>query len=90
MSVGGGSTDSHEIPNLSATVTYRVSIVSVNGVTRSSTTGPVLAARGELCWSSQTQHDRICKLYISSAIPVLLNYNQTPSPLICQVLVHGV
>ena len=44
--VGGGSTD-NEILLLSATVTYRVSIVSVNGATRSATTGPVLAARRE-------------------------------------------
>ena len=47
VSVGGGSTSSHEITGLSATVTYRVSIVSVNGATRSDTTGPVLAARGK-------------------------------------------
>ena len=52
MPVGGGSTDSGEIPNLSATVTYRVSIVSVNGATRSNTTGPVLAARGKYTNSS--------------------------------------
>ena len=52
MSVGGGSTDNGEIPGLSATVTYRVSIVSVNGATRSDPpTGPALAARGEQCWS---------------------------------------
>ena len=54
VSVSGGNTSSHEISNLSATVTYRVSIVSVNGTTRSDSTGPVLAARSELCWSSQT------------------------------------
>ena len=46
VSVSGGNTSSHEIPNLSAIVTYRVSIVSVTGVTHSDTTGPVLAARG--------------------------------------------
>ena len=46
VSVGGGSTGSHEIPNLSATVTYRVSIVSVSGANPSDATGPVLAARG--------------------------------------------
>ena len=46
VSVSGGSTNSHEIPNLNDAVTYRVSIVSVNGTTRSDTTGPVLAARG--------------------------------------------
>ena len=45
--IGGGSTISAEILLLSATVTYRVSIVSVNGTTRSATTGPVLAARGK-------------------------------------------
>ena len=50
VSVSGGSTSSHEIPNLTATVTYRVSIESVNGATRSDSTGPVLAARGGLCW----------------------------------------
>ena len=45
--VGGGSTSSTEIPNLSATVIYRVSIASVNGDTHSDPpTGPVLAARG--------------------------------------------
>ena len=48
VSVSGGSTSSHEISNLSPTVTYRVSIVSVSGTTRSNTTGPVLAARGEV------------------------------------------
>ena len=47
VSVSGGSTNSHEIPNLNDAVTYRVSIVSVNGTTRSATTGPVLAARGK-------------------------------------------
>ena len=47
VSVSGGSTNSHEIPNLNDAVTYRVSIVSVNGTTRSDTTGPVLAARGK-------------------------------------------
>ena len=48
VSVSGGSTENHEISNLNnSTITYRVSIVSVNGATRSSTTGPVLAARGE-------------------------------------------
>ena len=47
VSVGGGSTDNGEITSLSTTVTYRVSIVSVNGTTRSATTGPVLAARGK-------------------------------------------
>ena len=47
VSVSGGSTNSHEIPGLSDAVTYRVSIVSVNGATRSATTGPVLAARRE-------------------------------------------
>ena len=47
VSVSGGSTNSSEIPNLNSTVTYRVSIVSVNGTTRSATTGPVLAARRE-------------------------------------------
>ena len=47
VSVGGGSTDNGKILLLSATVTYRVSIVSVNGATRSATTGPVLAARGK-------------------------------------------
>ena len=46
VSVGGGSTDNAEIPNLNDAVTYRVSIVSVNGATRSDTTEPVLAARG--------------------------------------------
>ena len=47
VAVGGGSTNSHVIPNLNATVTYRVSIVSVNGATRSDPpTGPALAARG--------------------------------------------
>ena len=46
VSVSNGSTNSHEISNLNDTVTYRVSIVSVNGTTRSDTTGPVLAARG--------------------------------------------
>ena len=52
VSVGGGSTDNGEIPGLSATVTYRVSIVSVSGTTRSDPpVGPVLAARGEQCWS---------------------------------------
>ena len=44
--VSGGSTNSREIYNLSATITYRVSIVSLNGTTRSNTTGPVMAARG--------------------------------------------
>ena len=52
VSVGGGSTDNAEIPNLNATVTYRASIVSVNGATRSDTTGPVLAARGEYTFIS--------------------------------------
>ena len=52
VSVGGGSTDSGEITGLSATVTYRVSIVSVNGATRSDTTGPVLAARREYTFIS--------------------------------------
>ena len=52
VSVGGGSTDNGEIPGLSATVTYRVSIVSVNGATRSATTGPVLAARREYTFIS--------------------------------------
>ena len=47
VSVSGGSTDNSEITDLSATVTYRVSIESVDGATRSITTGPVLAARGE-------------------------------------------
>ena len=46
VSVSGGSTNSHEIPNLNDAVIYRVSIVSVNGATRGDTTGPVLAARG--------------------------------------------
>ena len=52
VSVGGGSTSSHDITGLSATVTYRVSIVSVNGATRSATTGPVLAARREYTFIS--------------------------------------
>ena len=47
--VGGGSTSSHDIPDLSATITYHISIVSVNGAICSDTTGPVLAARGGLC-----------------------------------------
>ena len=52
VSVSGGSTSSAEILLLSATVTYRVSIVSVNGTTRSGPpVRPVLAARGEQCWS---------------------------------------
>ena len=42
-----GSTSSREITGLSSTVTYTVSIVSVAGTSRSDTTGPVLAARGE-------------------------------------------
>ena len=50
VSVSGGSTDN--IPDLSPTVTYRVSIVSVNGATRSDTTGPVLAARREYTFIS--------------------------------------
>ena len=50
--VGGDSTDSSEITGLSATVTYRVSIVSVNGATRSATTGPVLAVRGKYTFIS--------------------------------------
>ena len=50
--VGGGSTDNAEITGLSATVTYRVSIVSVSGTTRSATTGPVLAARREYTFIS--------------------------------------
>ena len=50
--VSGGSTKSHVIPNLNATVTYCVSIVSVSGTNRSGPpVGPVLAARGEQCWS---------------------------------------
>ena len=49
VSVSNGSTNSHEISNLNDTVTYHVSIVSVNGAISSNTTGPVLAARGELC-----------------------------------------
>ena len=60
MSVSGGSTNSHEIPNLSTTVTYRVSIVSVNGATHSDTTGPVLAARGELRY---TRHNHVLASY---------------------------
>ena len=44
--VSGGSTNNREIYSLSATITYRVSIVSLNGITRSVTTGPVMAARG--------------------------------------------
>ena len=47
VSISTSSTNSHEIPGLSATVTYHVSIVSVNGTNHSVTTGPVLAARGE-------------------------------------------
>ena len=47
VSVRSGSTDNGKILLLSATVTYRVSIVSVNGATHSATTGPVLAARGK-------------------------------------------
>ena len=54
VSVSGGSTNSHEIPNLSATVTYRVSIVSVNGAIRSGITGQVSAARGELLFIPAT------------------------------------
>ena len=51
-SVGGGSTSSAEILGLNATVTYRVSIVSVSGTNCSGPpVGPVLAARGEQCWS---------------------------------------
>ena len=48
VSVSSGSANSIEIPNLSTTVTYHVSIVSVNGAIHSTsdTTGPVLAARG--------------------------------------------
>ena len=45
--VSGGSTSSHEITDLSSTVAYHVSIVSVSGGSRSDATGPVLAARGE-------------------------------------------
>ena len=46
-SVSGGSTSIAEIPDLDATATYRISIVSVNGATCSDLpTGPVLAARG--------------------------------------------
>ena len=41
------STESHERLGLDSTVTYHISIASVNGTTRSDTTGPVLAARGE-------------------------------------------
>ena len=47
VTVSGGSTSSHVIPDLSSTVTYRVNIVSVSGTRRSDTIGPVLAARGE-------------------------------------------
>ena len=42
-----GSVNSHEITGLNSIVTYRVSIVSVTGTSRSDTAGPVLAARGE-------------------------------------------
>ena len=54
VSVSDGNTSSHEISNLSSTVTYRVSIVSLSiasfdVIIISGTTGPVLAARGELC-----------------------------------------
>ena len=46
VTVSDGSNSSIEILNLNAMTTYRVSIVSVSGTTRSDTTGPVLAARG--------------------------------------------
>ena len=49
VSVSNGSTNSHEIFNLNDTVTYHISIVSVKSAISSNTTGPVLAARGELC-----------------------------------------
>ena len=57
MSVSGGITNSADIPGLNATVTYHVSIVSVNGAIRSDPpTGPALAARGT---STCTVHARV-------------------------------
>ena len=52
VSVGGGNNDNGKILLLSATVTYRVSIMSVNGATRSATTEQVLAARREYTFIS--------------------------------------
>ena len=43
----GSVLNEHEISDLNSTITYRVSIVSVNDTARSNSTGPVLAARGE-------------------------------------------
>ena len=47
VAVSDGSASSHEITSLSSTVTYHVSIVSVDGTSQSNSTGPVLAATGE-------------------------------------------
>ena len=47
MVVTDGGANNTEIIGLMSEVSYTVSIVSVAGTSRSGTTGPVLAARGE-------------------------------------------
>ena len=66
--IGKTVSDSHEILSFNSSVTYRVSIVSVNGTTHSDPpTGPVLAARRELCWSAPYSYIAIL-MYCSKAI----------------------
>ena len=57
--VSNSSTKSHNITGLNSTVTYHVNVMSVNGAISSDTTGPVLAARGELCGLSHMQQNYI-------------------------------
>ena len=64
VTVGGGNTSSHEINSLNSTVTYHVSIVSVNGTSRSDPKGPVLAARGEYIHSLHNCHVCVNILYM--------------------------
>ena len=65
------STDSHKIPDLSPTVVYRISIVSVNGTTHSDATGPVLAAKG--CAGLPHTHIQQCPAWRSLLSVLLLS-----------------
>ena len=70
------STESHKILSLDSTVTYHISIVSVNGTTRSDATGPVLAARGGLCWSAPYSHTAMSCLEVTAFSPPLIVYGK--------------